>query len=106
MRAAYDRVLASARRHAPDARILGVLVQPMAPPGREVILGVKRDATFGPMLMVGLGGVQVEVLKDVALAPVPLERGRRARHAGPAEGRAAAAAHRGRRRPMWTRWSS
>ena len=51
------RVLASARRHAPDARILGVLVQPMAPPGREVILGIKRDATFGPMLMVGLGGV-------------------------------------------------
>ena len=79
MRAAYDRVLASARRHAPDARILGVLVQPMAPPGREVILGVKRDATFGPLLMVGLGGVQVEVLKDVALAPVPL--GEPAKHA-------------------------
>ncbi len=72
VRAAYDRVLASARRHAPDARIRGVLVQPMAPPGREVILGVKRDATFGPMLMVGLGGVQVEILKDVALSPVPL----------------------------------
>ena len=72
VRAAYDRVLASARRHAPDARIRGVLVQPMAPPGREVILGVKRDATFGPLLMVGLGGVQVEILKDVALSPVPL----------------------------------
>jgi acyl-CoA synthetase (NDP forming) len=69
---AYERVLAGARRHAPDARILGVLVQPMAPPGREVILGVKRDATFGPLVMVGLGGVAVEVLKDVALAPVPL----------------------------------
>src|SRR5262249_11651738 len=70
--AGYDAVLANARRHAPAARILGVLVQPMAPSGREIILGVKRDATFGPMLMVGLGGVAVEVLKDVALAPVPL----------------------------------
>jgi acyl-CoA synthetase (NDP forming) len=72
VRAGYERVLASARRHAPEARILGVLVQPMALPGREVILGIKRDATFGPLLMVGLGGVAVEVLKDVALAPVPL----------------------------------
>jgi len=72
VRAAYARVLASARHHAPSARIRGVLVQPMAPPGREVIIGIKRDATFGPMLMVGLGGVQVEILKDVALSPVPL----------------------------------
>jgi len=75
VRAAYDTVLAGARRHAPDAKILGVLVQPMAPPGREVILGVKRDATFGPLLMVGLGGVNVEVLGDIALAPVPLMAG-------------------------------
>ncbi len=72
VRAGYEKVLANARSHAANARILGVLVQPMAPPGREVILGVKRDATFGPLLMVGLGGVHVEVLKDVALAPVPL----------------------------------
>jgi acyl-CoA synthetase (NDP forming) len=75
VRKAYERVLGNARRYAPDARILGVLVQPMAPPGREVILGIKRDATFGPMLMVGLGGVQVEVFKDVALAPLPLSEG-------------------------------
>jgi acetate---CoA ligase (ADP-forming) len=69
---AFEPVLANARRHSPSARILGVLVQPMAPPGREIILGVKHDPTFGPLLMVGLGGVAVEVLKDVALAPVPL----------------------------------
>jgi acetate---CoA ligase (ADP-forming) len=44
----------------------------MARPGREIILGITRDATFGPMLMVGLGGVHVEVLRDVAFAPVPI----------------------------------
>jgi acyl-CoA synthetase (NDP forming) len=73
VRAAFETVLVNARRHAPAAHILGVLVQPMAAPGREIILGVKRDPTFGPLLMVGLGGVAVEVLKDVALAPVPLQ---------------------------------
>jgi len=70
--AAYDRVLAGAKRHVPGARILGVLVQPMIPPGREVILGTKRDDLWGPMLLVGLGGVLVEVLGDVLLSPVPL----------------------------------
>ena len=74
VRAAYDRVLASAKRHAPAARIDGVLVQPMAPPGREVILGINRDPTWGLMLMAGLGGVLVETLGDVALAPVPLDQ--------------------------------
>ena len=72
-RAAYERVLAAAKKHSPQAHIDGVLVQPMAPPGREVILGVNRDATWGPLLMVGLGGVLVEALGDVALAPVPLD---------------------------------
>ena len=73
VRAAYDARAGAARAGMRRrARILGVLVQPMAPPGREVILGIKRDATFGPLLMVGLGGVHVEILKDIALAPVPL----------------------------------
>ena len=93
--AGYERVLANARRHAPDARILGVLVQPMAPPGREVILGIKRDATFGPLLMVGLGGVAVEVLKDVALAPVPLSAGDARELLGRLKGAALLEAHRG-----------
>ena len=46
----------------------------MARPGVDIILGVSRDPDFGPMLMVGLGGIHVEVLKDVAFAPVPLDR--------------------------------
>jgi len=74
VRAAYNRVLANAIRHAPTARIEGVLVQAMAPVGREVILGVNRDPCWGPLLMVGLGGVLVEAVRDVVLAPVPLDR--------------------------------
>jgi len=73
IRDAYERVLANAKVAYPQAAVQGVLVQAMAPPGREVILGVTRDANFGPMLMVGLGGIHVEVLRDVAFAPVPLE---------------------------------
>lgn len=71
--AAYVRILASAKKHSPAARIDGVLVQPMARSGREVILGISRDPTWGPLLMIGLGGVLVEALGDVALAPVPLD---------------------------------
>jgi acetate---CoA ligase (ADP-forming) len=73
VRDAYRAVLGRAKAAHPDARIDGVLVQAMAPRGQEIILGVTRDATFGPMLMVGLGGIHVEVLKDVAFAPVPLD---------------------------------
>ena len=50
-----------------------MLVQAMAQRGQEMILGVTRDPDFGPMLMVGLGGIHVEVLQDVAFAPVPLD---------------------------------
>lgn len=57
-----------------DADIHGVLVQPMANPGQEMILGVNRDDAFGPMLMAGLGGIHVEVLRDVVFSPVPLDR--------------------------------
>ena len=56
-----------------EAAAAKILVQPMAPPGREVMLGINRDPTWGLLLMVGLGGVLVEALGDVALAPVPLD---------------------------------
>jgi acyl-CoA synthetase (NDP forming) len=72
VREAYARVLGNAKATHPRAAIEGVLVQRMAPAGHEIILGVSRDPIFGPMLMVGLGGIHVEVLRDVAFAPVPL----------------------------------
>ncbi len=71
---AYDEIMSSARTHAPQARVQGVTVQKMARPGIEVILGVTRDSQFGPVLMFGLGGVMVEVLKDVAFRIPPLTR--------------------------------
>ena len=73
---AYDSLLDRVRRRAPGAAVGGVYVQKMASAGRELIVGINRDATFGPLLMVGLGGVYVEVLKDVtfALCPVSTKR--------------------------------
>jgi acetate---CoA ligase (ADP-forming) len=72
VREAYRNVLASAAATFPNAAIQGVLVQAMARPGCEIILGIARDPSFGPVLMVGLGGIHAEVLRDVAFAPVPI----------------------------------
>src|SRR5712671_6742164 len=72
VREGYRAVQARALAAHPGAQIDGVLVQAMARPGRDIILGVSSDPDFGPMLMVGLGGIHVEVLRDVAFAPVPL----------------------------------
>jgi len=72
--AAFDRIMANARAYRPGAEIHGVFVQAMAERGREVIVGVNRDPHYGPMLMVGLGGIHVEVLKDVVFSPVPVTR--------------------------------
>jgi acyl-CoA synthetase (NDP forming) len=72
-RATYVRVLESAKRFVPTAKIEGVLVQPMVPAGREVIVGISRDECWGPLLMLGLGGVMVEAVGDAVLAPVPLD---------------------------------
>jgi len=69
---AFDRVVASAKQHAPEATIEGVAVQRMERQGTEVIVGVTKDPQFGPVLMFGLGGVLVEVLKDVAFRVIPI----------------------------------
>ena len=71
---AYTEIMQSAREYRADARIEGVLLAPMAEPGVEVIIGVTRDPQYGPVLMFGLGGVFVEVLKDVAFRALPLSR--------------------------------
>lgn len=72
VRQAYDEVVASAKRARPDAGIEGVHVQRMLSAGQEVIVGVVRDPQFGPLVMFGSGGVEVEGLKDVAFALAPL----------------------------------
>lgn len=70
---AFDSILANARKHVPEATIQGVLVAPMAPQGIETIIGVMRDPVFGPVVMFGVGGVLVEVLKDVTFSIAPFD---------------------------------
>ena len=64
-----------AQRHRPNAAIQGVLVGPMAKKGVEIIIGTMLDATFGPMVMVGLGGITTELFRDVDLSPGAGQRG-------------------------------
>lgn len=71
---AFDMIMRSAREKFPDADIEGISVQGMAKSGTEIIIGMIKDAQFGPVLMFGLGGILVEVLKDVAFRIVPLEK--------------------------------
>jgi len=71
-KAAFDEIVAAAKKAQPDAKIDGVSVQKMARPGIEVIMGMSQDAQFGPVLMFGLGGILVEVLKDVSFRLVPI----------------------------------
>ena len=75
VRDAYDLMMLRISRRVPDAHLEGAYVEKMAPRGREVILGMSRDPQFGPMLMFGLGGIFVEVMKDVTfyLAPITAE---------------------------------
>ncbi|NYZ13924.1 acetate--CoA ligase family protein [Azospirillum sp. RWY-5-1] len=74
VRDAVTAVMKSARAHRPDARIEGVVVQAMAQGDVELVIGLKHDPVFGPVVMAGFGGVLVEVLKDVAVRPAPVTR--------------------------------
>jgi acetate---CoA ligase (ADP-forming) len=69
---AFDLMMYRIPKKLPDAHILGVLVQEMVRGGKEVIIGMHRDPHFGPLMMFGMGGIMVEVLKDVAFYLAPL----------------------------------
>ena len=71
---AYREIMASVKQKEPKASIHGVSVQPMAKPGVEIIIGMSKDPQFGPVIMFGLGGILVEILKDVSFRIVPLAK--------------------------------
>ena len=73
LRQAYRDMIANIKRRVPGAAIEGVLVQPMIQGGRELIIGGKKDPNFGPTVMVGLGGIFVEIFRDTALRVVPFD---------------------------------
>ena len=78
VRNAYNQILRNVKKHEADAKIVGILVQEMAPPSTEVIVGAIKDPQFGPAVMFGLGGIFVEVLKDVTfrVAPITVDEAR------------------------------
>jgi acyl-CoA synthetase (NDP forming) len=71
---AYNQILTNSKKYAPEARIEGVLVQEMIKGARELIVGMSHDPQFGPVIMFGLGGIFVEVFKDISLRVAPLTR--------------------------------
>ncbi|MDO5409638.1 MAG: acetate--CoA ligase family protein [Lachnospiraceae bacterium] len=71
---AFDIIMDNCKKNAPGAELSGVLLKPMLKTGAEMIIGINNDKDFGPTIMVGMGGVFVELFKDVQLAPVPLTR--------------------------------
>ncbi len=73
VRDAAENILASAARYAPQARIDGVSVQQMAPAGVEIVLGIKNDRQFGPLVAAGLGGIMVELFGDTAVRLAPVD---------------------------------
>ena len=71
---ATEQMLETVESRIPDAKLDGVLVSPMREPATELIVGVTRDKDWGLMLAVGMGGILVEVLNDVALSPLPVDK--------------------------------
>ena len=69
---AYKQIMDNVKEHKPSAKIIGILVQEMAPSSTEVIVGATKDPQFGPAIMFGLGGIFVEVLKDVTFRIAPI----------------------------------
>jgi len=74
VREGYNKILANIKKNVPTADIEGILVQEMAPKGTEIIIGSTNDPTFGPTIMFGLGGIFVEILKDVSFRLAPLTK--------------------------------
>ena len=74
MKAAYDAVMANAAKYNAKAKLNGALVPPMAPSGAEIMIGVTIDPLFGPLIVAGIGGVMVELLKDSALELTPITK--------------------------------
>ena len=74
IREGYQRIIANIKKNVPAAVIEGILVQEMAPKGTEIIIGSTNDPTFGPTIMFGLGGIFVEILKDVSFRLSPITK--------------------------------
>jgi acetyl coenzyme A synthetase (ADP forming)-like protein len=74
VRDAFDLITYRSQRYLPEARLWGCLVQKMVPPGLEVLIGMNRDPQFGPLITFGLGGIYVEILKDVTFRIAPFSR--------------------------------
>ena len=73
---AFDLLISRAKEKKPSARLNGITLQKQIPQGQEVILGIVRDPQFGPLVMFGAGGIDVEGLKDVAFGLAPLDASR------------------------------
>jgi acetyl coenzyme A synthetase (ADP forming)-like protein len=75
VRDAFDLITYRSQRYLPEARLWGCLVQKMVPPGLEILIGMNRDPQFGPLVTFGLGGIYVEILKDVSFRVAPFSPG-------------------------------